>query len=132
MSTIQKWAWFNLVVIGLTAVVVISMIPNFGLGAIGGFGGMGVSCLAVGVLCFRKKKSEILMDERDVLIQSKSTRVSYAVFWVTYVAASVAVSAYYKESGFVPVPLILAGVWCSFLLLYAVMSVAILVESRRH
>src|SRR5271155_5604416 len=61
MSAMQKFAWFNLIVIGTTLVVVLALVP-FGKGALGGFGLLGL--LGFGPFFFRRKPGKVLMDER--------------------------------------------------------------------
>ena len=130
MSKIQKWAWFNLTVIALTAICVIALIPVLGKGAMGGFGILGL--MGFGVLLCRKKAGEVVMDERDTAIQLKSGRIAFSVFWIAFVIAGVAVSSYYEESGMVPVLLIQAALWCGFMLLSAVQAIATLVQYDRR
>lgn len=130
MSKMQKWAWFNLAVVALTAICVIALIPTLGAGAMGGF--WIISLSGVGPLLFRKRAGEVVIDERDTAIQLKSVRIAYTVFWFAFIFASLATCSYYEESGLVPVEFVQAAVWCGFMLLTAVMSVAILIQYGRR
>jgi hypothetical protein len=127
MSAMQKFAWFNLAVITLTIVVILALLPFLGKGALGGFGFMGF--LGFGVLFFRKKQGKVLADERDQLINLRSTALAYAIFWVVYcLAASLLSALVYGQEGAVPVWVVQISTFGSMMLLYAVHSVAILVQ----
>ena len=54
MSAAQKHAWFNLTVITLTLLIVFTLIPFLGKGALGGFGLSGL--LGLGPFFFRKRR----------------------------------------------------------------------------
>jgi hypothetical protein len=127
MSATQKFAWFNLAVIALTLVAVLSLLPFLGRGALGGCGILGL--LGFGPLFFRKKPGQVVTDERDQLIQGRSWILAYALFWVVFVLAAVFLSAVvYGEDGAVPVSVLRWSVACGFMLVYALASVAILVQ----
>ena len=127
MSAMQKWAWFNLAVIALTLVAIVSLLPLLGKGALGGFGFLGL--LGFGPLFFRKKPGQVLTDERDQLIQQRSWVLAYSLFWVVFVLAAVVLSAVvYGQEGAVPVWVVQSSVFSGFMLVYALASVAILVQ----
>ena len=127
MSAMQKYAWFNLIIIALTLVIVLALIPFLGKGALGGFGFLGF--MGFGVLFFRKKPGQVLLDERDLLIQRRSWVLAYAVFWVIFVLAAVFLSAgVYGWDGAVPVVVLQMSVFCGFMLVSALASVAILLQ----
>jgi hypothetical protein len=127
MSALQKFAWFNLVIIAATAVVVVALVPVLGAGALGGLGVLGF--LGFGPLFFRKRAGQVLADERDVLIQRRSWIVAYSVFWVVFVLTAVFLSAsVYGWDGAVPVSVVQLSVFGSLMLVYATASVAILVQ----
>jgi hypothetical protein len=127
MSAMQKWAWFNLAVIALTLVAVLSLLPFLGKGALGGFGFLGL--LGFGPLFFRRKPGQVLTDERDQLIQRRSWVLAYSLFWVAFVLAAVVLSAVvYGQEGAVPVWVVQGSVFCGFMLVYALASIAILVQ----
>jgi hypothetical protein len=130
MAALQKFAWFNLAVIALTLVAVVALVPVLGRGALGGTGFLGL--LGLGALFFRKKPGQVLIDERDQLIQMRSWFLAYALFWVVFVlAASVLSAVVYGQEGAVPVWVIQSSVFCAGVLVYALMSVAILVQYAR-
>jgi hypothetical protein len=127
MSASQKFAWFNLAVIGLTLLLVLSLLPFMGHRAMGGFGCLGL--IGLGPLFFRKKAGRVVMDERDHLIQWRSWIVAYSLFWVAFVLAAVFLSAVvYGEDGAVPVNVVQVSVGWGFMFVYAVASIAILVQ----
>jgi len=127
MSALQKFAWFNLAVIALTLVAVLALLPLLGQGALGGFGFLGL--IGCGPLFFRKRPGQVVTDERDSLIQQRSWIVAYALFWVVFVLAAVLFSPLvYGQDGAVPVWVIQISVFCGFMLVYALASVAILVQ----
>lgn len=127
MCALQKFAWFNLAVIVLTIVTVLALVPFLGKGALGGLGLLGL--LGCGVFYFRTKQGQVVMDERDQLIQLRSWIVAYALFWVALVLAAALLSPLvYGQDGAVPVWVIQIGVFCSLMLVYALSSIAILVQ----
>jgi hypothetical protein len=120
MSAMQKFAWFNLAVIALTLVAILSLLPFLGKGALGGFGFLGLIGLGPG---------QVLTDERDILIQRRSWILAYALFWVVFVLAAVLLSPLvYGQEGAVPVWVIQISVFCGFMLVYGLASVAMLVQ----
>jgi hypothetical protein len=116
-----------LAVIALTLVVVLALLPLLGKGALGGFGLLGF--LGFGSLFYRKRPGQVLTDERDQLIQRRSWVLAYSVFWVVFVLAAVVLSAFvYGEDGAVPVSVLRWSVFCGFMLVTALASIATLVQ----
>jgi hypothetical protein len=127
VSALQKFAWFNLAVIALTIVAVLVLLPLLGKGALGGFGLLGL--LGFGPFFFRKKPGQVVTDERDQLIQRRSWVLAYSLFWVVFVLAAVVLSAVvYGEDGAVPVSVLRWSVFCGLMFVYALGSIAILVQ----
>src|SRR5215207_6192648 len=127
MSALQKWAWFHLAVIAGTLVAVLALLPFLGKGALGGFGFLGLT--GFGPLFFRSKPGQVLIDERDTLIQWRSWVLAYSLFWVVFVLAAVLLSAVvYGQEGAVPVWVVQSSVFCFFMLVHALASLAILVQ----
>jgi hypothetical protein len=123
----QKWAWFNLAVIVAALVTVLSLWPFLGKGALGGFGFLGL--IGFGPLFFRKKSGRVLTDERDTLIQTRSWVLAYSLFWAVFVIAAVILSAVaYGQDGAVPVWVVQSSVFCGFMLVYALASLATLLQ----
>jgi hypothetical protein len=127
MSRMQKFAWFNLAVIALTLLVVFSLLPFLGFRAMGGLGCLGL--MGFGPLFFRRKPGQVVTDERDHLIQWRSWIFAYAVFWVVLVLVAGGLSsAVYGEDGAVPVTVVRISVFWALMLVYALASIAILVQ----
>ena len=127
MSAMQKFAWYNLAVIALTLAAILSLLPFMGKGALGGCGFLGL--LGFGPFFFRRKPGQVLTDERDLLIHRRSWIVAYALFWVVFVLVAVVLSAVvYGEDGAVPVSVVRMSVFWAFMLVYALASIAILVQ----
>ena len=127
MSNMQKFAWFNVAVISLTLLVVFSLTPFLGYRAMGGLGCLGL--IGFGPLFFRKKGAQVVIDERDHVIQWRSWIFAYAVFWVVFVLVAAVLSAViYGEDGAVPVSVVRISVFWAFMFVYALASIAILVQ----
>jgi hypothetical protein len=123
----QKFAWFNLTVIALTLGTVLGLWPLLGHRALGGLGFLGF--IGLGPLYFRRKPGQVLTDERDHLIQGRSWLLAYALFWVVFVVAAVVLSAaVYGQDGAVPVTVLQMSVVGGFMFVYALASLAILVQ----
>src|SRR6266404_2910925 len=118
MSQMQKFAWYNLAVIALTLVIVFSFLPFLGYRAMGGLGFLGF--IGFGPLFFVKKAGQVIIDERDALIQQRSWILAYALFWVFFVLAAVFLSAwYYGWDGAIPVSVVQLSVAWGFMFVYA-------------
>ncbi len=127
MSAMQKFAWFNLAVIALTLVTVLSLVPFIGKGALGGLGFLGL--MGFGPFFFWKKARQVVVDERDQLIQTRSWILAYSLYWVVFVFAAVFLSAeVYGWDGAVPVWIVQISVACGFMIVYGLASIAILVQ----
>ena len=127
MSAMQRFAWFNLAVIAVTLAAVFLLLPFLGKGALGGCGFLGF--IGFGPFFFRRKPGQVLTDERDIDIQRRSWILAYAVFWVVFVLAAALLSPLvYGQEGAVPVWIIQISVFFGFMLVYALASIAILVQ----
>lgn len=127
MLAMQKWAWFNLAVIGLTLGVVALLWPFGGRGALGGCGFLGL--IGFCPLFFRGKPGQVVTDERDQAIWQRAWVLGYAVFWVVFVLAAVFLSELvYGQEGAVPVWIVQCSVFAAFMLVVALASMAILVQ----
>ena len=127
MSAMQRAAWFNLAVVALTLVAVLALLPLLGKGALGGFGLLGL--LGFGPLFLRRRPGQVLADERDTLIQRRSWVLAYSLFWVAFVlAAALLAPLAYGQGGAVPVWVVQISVFCGFMLVYALGSIATLVQ----
>jgi hypothetical protein len=128
MSALQKFAWFNLAVIALTLLLVVVLMPFLGHRATGGLGCLGLLGLGP-VFMLRRKAGQAVMDERDQLIQRQAWVLAYSLFWVVFVLAAVFLSAFiYGQQGAVPVSVVQMSVAWGFMLIYALVSIAVLVQ----
>lgn len=131
MSPLQKFAWFNLTVIGISLCVVFSLMPFLGQGAYGGLGCLGVLGFGPVFFFFRKKPGQVQLDERDNLIHVRSVVVAYSLFWVVFVISAVFLTVLlYGQEGAVPVPVVQLFVAWAFMFFYSIMSIGILVQYR--
>jgi hypothetical protein len=127
MSALQKFAWFSLAVIALTIVVVLSLLPFLGQAAFWGFGFLVLFWF--GAFFYRRKPGQVLTDERDQLIGRRSWDLAYSVFWVVFLLAALFLSALvYGEDGAVPVSVLRWSGFCGFMLVWALASIATLVQ----
>lgn len=129
MTQTQKYAWFNLAVVGWTLFVFVALLPFVGPKAMGAVGFLGLQGL--GVLYFRKRPGRILADERDALIVHRAAIAAYSIFWVVFVAACVGASFLYGERGAVPVTVVQSSVWIAWMLVSSVSSLAVLIQYGR-
>jgi hypothetical protein len=71
----------------------------------------------------------VVTDERDHQIQWRSWIFAYALFWVVFVLAAALLSPLvYGQEGAVPVAVVQMSVFCGLMFVYALMSIAILVQ----
>lgn len=129
MCQTQKAALFNLIVIVLTLATVLVLYPFLGRGAAGGFGVSGL--LGFSPLFFRRHRGEVLADERDQLIQRRSTIIAYSVFWVAFVASAMLALVFYGYDGAVPVAVIVNAVWLGLMLFVGLQAIAMLAQYGR-
>lgn len=91
MNRVQKIAWFNLAVIAGCIMLAGGMTVRFAFqhgfpSALGGMGFLGFACLiALGPLLFRKKKGQVALDERDVMIERRAVRCGTTVSYFYFV-----------------------------------------------
>jgi hypothetical protein len=96
MNRAQKIAWFNLVVVslafGLSVAAFVAGCFIFRVSthqAASGFGFIGImGLLGLTPFLFKKDRSKVQFDERDLAIIRKAAVVSYSVFWILFVAAA--------------------------------------------
>ena len=130
MTALQKNAWYNLGVIAMTLSTIGVLIPLAGKGALGGFGFLGL--LGLGPMFFRKRSGQVVLDERDQSIANLSWNFAFAIFWVVAVMFAALVSAsVYGSDGAVPVWIVQSSVFVGLIVIYAMSSIAILVQYGR-
>ena len=128
MSAMQKFAWFNLAVVALSACTVLSLFPLMGMAAHGGFGWLGL--LGLSPLFLRKKKGQVIGDERDTLIQRRSVILAYAAVWLAFVGGVCLCPVFYGLDGAVPVKVVMAFPPYVIVLFFTIMSVAAIIQYR--
>jgi hypothetical protein len=126
MNVSQKEAWFNLVVVLSALVLVVSLVPFLGKAAMGGFGLLGF--LGLSPVFFRKRHGFVALDERDTQIRLRSQFWAHFVFWLLFVLATMTAPVIYGWNGSVPVALVMASVWCGWVVLVGVMSLSTLIQ----
>lgn len=136
MNRAQKIAWFALIM--LTLALVSSLITvgvlYFGFGlpirrATGGFGLIGImgfSALAPAI--FKKDKSKVKLDERDLLIKNKATLAAYFGFWPLFVIAAMVPFFIYGPDGVVSVKYLCWMVFGGMFIVILVQSLVTLQE----
>ena len=130
MSASLKHAWFNLAVILLSLTAVGCLYPFIGWRANGALGLCGL--LGFGALFYRKRKSEVVMDERDLLIEKRSALLGYTVFWVVYVlVASLFLPMFYGQNGSIPVMVVQWSVFYALVLFLGGKWLATLIQQSR-
>ena len=128
MSVFQKQAWYNLAVVLGSVAVVLVLVPVLGLGAVGGFGLLGL--LGASPFLFRGRR-RVVADERDQTINLRSQFAAYLVFWLVYVSACMSLPAVYGWDGRVPVPVVMSSVFVGMMVVVLVSSLATLMQYGR-
>ena len=118
MNRWQKIAWFNLTVIVVslllagTAISTLTIIVGMP-GALGGLGFLGfLGLLGLQPVLFRKDKSKVSYDERDMLISRKAVILGFTVSYLFFVFACMGCWWYAQADGMIDVrvlPLIVLG-----------------------
>jgi len=134
MNRAQKMAWFSLVMLtlafGLSLVSVGILHFVFGLPmrrAAGGFGFIGIMGFsALAPLLFKRDKSKVELDERDLLIKSKATMAAYCGFWPVFVIAAMVPFFVYGPDGTVSVKYLCSMVFGGMFLVVLVQSLVTL------
>ncbi len=126
MSAVQKQAWFNLIVVAVAAVTIISLYPWLGARAIGGAGILGLCGL--GALFHWRHGRRVVIDERDELINRRAMVWAYGVVWVVFIIAVLIAPRLFGDS--VPIAVVQNSVWVAFMILLATQSIVALVQYR--
>ena len=133
MNRQQKIAWFNLVVVSLALgpSVAAFSIGYFVFGATAqqsaaGFAFCGILGLSgLTPFLFRKDKSKVQFDERDLMINLKAGIVAYAIFWLLFVAAAMVPWFIIGPDGMITVnylPWMVLGGFCTVQLLQSIVT----------
>jgi hypothetical protein len=137
MNRAQKIALYNLIVIiaGLTltgaAVGVLAIVLGMPR-ALAGLGFLGIlGLLGLSPILFFKKRGQLSLDERDLLIYSKANLIAYSLFWVFFTVACMVPCLVLGLGAKIPIvvlPCMLAG---GFILVQLIQSIAILAQYGR-
>jgi hypothetical protein len=136
MNTQEKQAWFSLCVLAaaVTGYASLYAISKSHLAASSAFSLMAL--LAAQGLIDRGKRKEgvVLADERDTQINSLSLVAAYSIFWVAFVAATVAPFFLMGEDAIMRIRTadLATIVWPAMCLVIFVRSSAVIFLYRRH
>jgi hypothetical protein len=134
MTVQQKVAWFNLAVLAASVAAYLVLLPFLGPGpALGAFGICGLWGLTV--LFYRRRKGEVLIDERDALISARAQLAGLWIFWECWIAACMitwGVLRYLKHQETVAVDILPQMVGGGMIVFVLVHSVATLLQYARR
>ena len=133
MNVQQKVAWFNLAVFAAAVVAYGAFVLLWGpLPALGAFGIFGLWGLTP--FFYLRRKSEVLVDERDQIVNLRAALTGFSIFWLCFVAACMipwGVLRLYRNQDTVPVDVLPCLVGGGMMVLYVSQSVATLVQYGR-
>jgi len=137
MNKLQKMAWCQLaiIVVTLSATTTTIAILNYKYGMPAARSGLGIlgflGLLGLTEIIFRPKREKNEFDERDALIQKRSTLLAYSAFWVIFVLGSMTAWGIIGPEGHISVNVLPLMVGSAGILVISVRSVAILVQYGR-
>jgi len=132
MARQEKHAWFNLAVFGVGLLLFLMLLPRVGFRAatsafaVCGLWGVGIFFFYPG----RTKWKDVL-DERDLLIQRRSTIVAHCAFWGLFVIGQMTLWELNRERGTIDVGILPLTVFGGMAVIVVVGSIATLVLYRR-
>ena len=132
MTPQERIAWYNLAVALATLLTFLLLLPILGMPrAMGAFAVISLSGLTP-LLALRWRGSrEPIVDERDRLINSRSTVIAYSIFWVFFVLACMAPYTLYGAQAMIHVETLLVILTLSWVVLTVARSVATIIQYRR-
>ena len=133
MNAMEKVAWTELAVSVTTVIVVASLVPWLGQGAVGAFGLLGL--LGLCGLYTRRRGHQVVVDERDIEIQRSATALGFGTAWMTLYGTLLAATlwAAYNHVDTVSIWFLNWLIWLQFALVYGIKGlVAIILYRRRH
>ena len=133
MSINEKRAWFGLAVCLLATVAILALYKITGSAgrAMGGLGVLGLLGLQPVIGLGRKRRGEVIEDERDLAIRQRAGAQAFGAVWVCAVAACVGVYAEKGEHGGIPVGGLILGVWAAYVLFTLVYSLTVIRKYRK-
>ena len=132
VSRWEKQAWFNLFVVLLACAGFAIGIPWLGVHrAAGAFGLLGLMGLTPLFAWVGRGNREVICDERDHTIHSRSTVVAFAIFWLTFVGSCMIPWYLYQQQGTISINILPAIVLIGWIVFVLTQSLALLVQYRR-
>ncbi len=132
MPAEEKRAWFALLVCSLTlvAIAAVYLITGSPSRAAGGLGVLGLTGLMPLIGLGRKRRGEVISDERDRAITQTAARIAFGLLWLASVGVVMALLITRGEAGAVSVGSLAISVMAAMLFFYAAYSVATIVLYR--
>jgi uncharacterized membrane protein len=132
MNQQERIAWFSVVVTVTSVTVFAILAPFIGLTkATAAFSILALLALPTFFAWRNRTGGRVIFDERDLAIQAKATRITFAVFWLYFWGCAMGAYFIFGEQGTVPVQLVMTIAWLAFALLYFVISLAMIIQYRR-
>ena len=127
----ERSAWLSLSIIGLAGATFCVLLFVLGIHrASGAFGLLGLSGL-IPAVTRADRRSNVVFDERDAMIQANSVRIAYAVFWILFVGASMGLWVSYEGRGTLPVQILPMFPLMGWVVVTLTQSIATLVQYAR-
>ncbi len=137
MNRTQKIALYNLIVIisslTITGAAVGILAIMYGMPkALSGSGFLGIlGLIGLSPILFRKKREQLVFDERDLLIYRKATIAAYSTFWIFFTTVCMVPYLVLDRGATIRVvvlPGMLAG---GFIIFQLIQSISILIQYSR-
>ena len=126
----QRYAAFNLLIAIAALAIFLALIPRCGpVKAQAAFGLLGFTGLTP--LLMRKRKGQVVADERDQTISRVAIQISFAILWVFFIAGGWGVYYVYRHHDAIPASLLPLGMWLAWVLLLLIHSATTLLLYRR-
>jgi hypothetical protein len=127
MSYQEKQARFNLAVLALTLSTFLVLLPFLGVQrSMAAFAWLGLLGFSPILYVMQKRNSQVVSDERDLMIQSRTWVIAYSVFWLVFVGGSMTLWAIYRNQGYISVNILPMFPLVGWIVLTFVQSVATL------
>ena len=132
MTAMEKVAWTELIVSITTIAIVTALIPWLGNGATGAFGLLGF--LACGLWFVKGRNKSVVVDERDLEIERRSTRRGIESAWMLLFLALIAIVLWstYANGKVVPTGILTWLIWLQFATCYFVKGLVAVLAYRRQ
>ncbi len=132
MTAMEKVAWTELLVSITTIVIVAALIPWLGNGATGAFGLLGF--LVCGLWFVKGRSKSVVVDERDLEIERRSTRRGIESAWMLLFLALIVIVLWssYANGKVVPTWMLTWLVWLQFATCYCVKGLVAVLAYRKQ